>query len=128
MAGLAKRSRKNKLNKKTGRPRSKKRFSKSIQNHAPSMFVTILSRKGAARGGQVVKENSTPIKASQYDHTNDTYTKAPLNERVKTLSSGDRVHRTPTHPSCCPMCRKTILSTGEPAWHTSRSSNTCTTL
>ncbi len=62
MAGLAKRSRKNKLNKKTGRPRSKKRFGKSIQNHAPSMFVTILSRKAAARGGQVVKENPTPLR------------------------------------------------------------------
>lgn len=95
IAGLAKRSRKNKTNKKAGRPRSKKRFGKSIQNHAPSMFVAILARKAAARGGQVVKEDPTPIKASQYDHTNDTYTKAPLNERVKTLSSGDRVHRDP---------------------------------
>lgn len=62
MAGLAKRSKKNKINKKTGRPRSKKRFGKSIQNHAPSMFVAILARKAAARGGQVVKENPTPIK------------------------------------------------------------------
>ena len=64
MAGLAKRSRKNKLNKKTGRPRSKKRFGKSIQNHAPSQFIEILARKAKASGGDLIKVDPTPLKAS----------------------------------------------------------------
>lgn len=95
MAGLAKRSRKNKTNKNTGRSASKKRFGKSIQNHAPSKFVDILTRKAVACGGYVLKPDPTPIKASQYDHTDDTYKKVSLDVREKTLSSGDRVHRDP---------------------------------
>lgn len=93
MAGLSKRSKQNKVNKKTGRPRSKKRFGKSIQNHAPSMFIEILTRKAKACGGDVIKVDPTPIKASQYDHTNDTYKKAGLGQRVKELSNGDKVQR-----------------------------------
>ena len=93
MAGLAKRSKKNKTNKKTGRPRSKKRFGKSIQNHAPSQFIEILARKAKASGGDLIRVDPTPLKASQYDHTNDTYKKASLNQRTKVLSNGDKVQR-----------------------------------
>lgn len=93
MAGLAKRSKKNKTNKKTGRPRSKKRFGKSIQNHAPSQFIEILARKAKACGGDVIRVDPTPLKASQYDHTDDTYKKASLSQRTKVLSNGDEVQR-----------------------------------
>ncbi|MBM6722834.1 transposase, partial [Pseudoflavonifractor phocaeensis] len=93
MAGLSKRSKKNKINKKTGRPRSKRRFGKSIQNHAPSQFIEILARKAKASGGDLIKVDPTPLKASQYDHTNDTCKKASLNQRTKVLSNGDEVQR-----------------------------------
>lgn len=93
MAGLSKRSKETRINPKTGRPYSKKRFGKSIANHAPSMFVDILTRKAQAVGGSVVKIDAKAIKASQYDHTNGIYTKAPLNRRWKRLSNGDWVQR-----------------------------------
>lgn len=92
-AGLSKRSKETKTNPKTGRPYSKKRFGKSIANHAPSMFVDILTRKAQAVGGSVVKIDAKAIKASQYDHTDDSYTKAPLSRRWKRLSNGDWVQR-----------------------------------
>ena len=92
-AGLSKRSKKTKTNPKTGRPYSKKRFGKSIANHAPSMFVDILTRKAQAVGGSVVKIAAKAIKASQYDHTDGSYTKAPLSRRWKRLSNGDWVQR-----------------------------------
>ncbi|MBM6888185.1 transposase, partial [Pseudoflavonifractor phocaeensis] len=93
IAGLSKRSRKNKTNKKTGRPRSKRRFGKSIQNHAPSQFIDILARKAKACGGDVIRVDPTPLKASQYDHSDNTYKKASLNQRTKMLSNGDKVQR-----------------------------------
>ena len=93
ISGLAKRSKKNKVNPRTGRPTSKKRFGKSVQNHAPSQFVGILSRKAEAVGGRVIKVNPTPIKASQNNHITDTYQKPTLQERWKTLQPGEEVQR-----------------------------------
>lgn len=93
ISGLAKRSRKDKMNPRTGRPASKKRFGKSVQNHAPSQFVGILSRKAEATGGHVSKVNPYHIKASQYNHFTDTYQKATLQERWKTLQPGEDVQR-----------------------------------
>ena len=92
-AGLSKRSKKTKTNPKTGRPYSKKRFGKSIANHAPSMFIEALTRKGKARGATVTRYDPKPIKASQYDHTDGSNKKAPLSQREKTLSNGDKVQR-----------------------------------
>ena len=93
MAGLSKRSKKTKINPKMGRPYSKKRFGKSIANHAPSMFIEALTRKGKARGATVTRYDPKPIKASQYDHTDGSNKKAPLSQREKTLSNGDKVQR-----------------------------------
>ena len=93
MAGLSKRSKKTKINPKMGRPYSKKRFGKSIANHAPSMFIEALTRKGKARGATVTRYDPKPIKASQHDHTDGSNKKAPLSQREKTLSNGDKVQR-----------------------------------
>ena len=70
----------------------KKRFGKSVGNHAPSMFVTILENKVKSLGGQVVKVDAQNA-ASQYDFTNDTFTKHELKERNVTLFNGDTHQR-----------------------------------
>lgn len=73
---------------KDGRIQSKKRFGKSIANHAPSMFVTILENKVKSLGGYL---NKIDIKnaASQYDFTNGLKTKHELKERNVTLSNNN---------------------------------------
>ena len=77
-----------------GRPRSKKRFGKSIQKGAPSAFITILKNKAASWGDRVsFSEVGASEACTQFDHTNDEFTKHELKERVVELSNGDRVHR-----------------------------------
>lgn len=72
---------------RNGRCKKKKRFGKSIGNHAPSMFGVILENKINSLGGKFTKMD---IKhgASQFDFTNQTKTKHELNERRITLSNG----------------------------------------
>lgn len=93
MSGLAAKSKKDKINPKTGRSAKKKRFGKSIQRHAPAMFISILSRKVGYYGGSVTKINPAAAKASQYNHIQNTYEKAELSERWKLLRKGHLVQR-----------------------------------
>lgn len=74
-------------NKKTGKEYRKKWICKSLANHAPSMFKTILKNKVKSLGGSF-EEVSTDYAASQYDFTNDTYTKHDVDVRMITLSDG----------------------------------------
>ena len=82
------RAKETKVNEKTGKIQKKKRFGKSIANHAPSMFVSILENKVKSLGGEVVKVD-TKNAASQYDFTDNSFTKHELKERNVTLSNGD---------------------------------------
>lgn len=86
--GWSKRSKETKVNEKTGRIKSKKRFGKSIANHAPAMFVTILKNKVESLGGKVEIVN-THNAASQYDFTNNSFAQHDLKERSIILSNGD---------------------------------------
>lgn len=86
------RAKETKVNEKTGKIQKKKRFGKSVANHAPSMFVTILENKVKSLGGKVVKVD-TQNAASQYDFTNDSFTKHELKERNVTLSNGNTHQR-----------------------------------
>ena len=52
---LQKRSKKTKINPKTGRAHTKKRFGKSIGRCAPALFITILGQKASRYGGSVIK-------------------------------------------------------------------------
>lgn len=63
----------------------KKRFGKSLGSRAPSEFLAILKQKIAAAGGQYSEVNTKAFKASQYDHSKDTYTKTSLSTRFKTI-------------------------------------------
>ncbi|MBR4237917.1 MAG: hypothetical protein IKQ03_00600 [Prevotella sp.] len=86
------RAKETKVSEKTGKFLKKKRYGKSVANHAPSMFVNILENKVKSLGGQVVKVDAQNA-ASQYDFTNDTFTKHDLKERNVTLSNGDTHQR-----------------------------------
>ena len=90
--GWAARKKETKIDEKTGKYKSKKGRGKSIKNHAPAMFVTILENKVKSLGGEVVKVD-TQNAASQYDFTNNSFEKHELKERSITLSNGDTHQR-----------------------------------
>lgn len=90
---LQKRSKETKINSKTGRAHTKKRFGKSLSRCAPAMFISILGKKANRYGGSVIKVSTFETKASQFDHTDESYTKKKLSERMVRLRSGDIVQR-----------------------------------
>ena len=90
---LQKRSKETKINAKTGRTHTKKRFGKSLSRCAPAKFITILTNKAVRNGGSVIKVSTFETKASQFDHTDESYTKKRLSERMAHLSSGEVVQR-----------------------------------
>ena len=92
ISGWTRKAKETKVNEKTGRIQKKKRFGKSVANHAPAMFVTILENKVKSLGGEVVKVD-TQNAASQYDFTNNSFEKHELKERNVTLSNGDTHQR-----------------------------------
>ena len=61
----------------------RKRFGRSLNNRAPAKFLMILERKATQYGGYLQKVDTRSFRASQYDHVDDTYTKVPLNQRIK---------------------------------------------
>lgn len=76
---------------KTGKIRCKKRYGKSIANHAPAMFVSILKNKVESLGGKF-REVDPGYAATQFDFTNGVFTKHEVSERSITLSNG-RTHQ-----------------------------------
>lgn len=87
ISSWAKKANKTSVNKK-GRFRSKKRFGKSISNHAPSYFIEILKNKVLALDGNFNKIDISNS-ASQFDFTNGTFTKHSLGTRQIKLSNGN---------------------------------------
>lgn len=91
-SGLQRRAKETKID-ENGKYAKKKRYGKSLANKAPSMFLTILESKLNQYGGQLNKINTYEFKASQYDHTDDTFTKHNRSERWHILSNGDKNQR-----------------------------------
>lgn len=89
---LAKRAKETKR-RKDGRYASKKRFGKSIASRAPGLFVKLYREKVVALGGTFEEIITREARASQYDHTDGTYTKKKLSERYAHLSDGSVVQR-----------------------------------
>ena len=89
--GWAARAMETKIDEKTGRFKSKKGRGKSIGNHAPAMFVTILENKVKSLGGKVVKVD-TKNAASRYDFTDESFTDHGYDRKI-TLSNGDTHQR-----------------------------------
>lgn len=84
--GLQKRSRDIRINPKTNRPYSKKRFGKAIFRAAPSTFRTALETRASQLGIEVEVISPKDVKPSQYNHITQTFEKKPLSTRVYDLS------------------------------------------
>lgn len=85
--GLQKRSRDIRINPKTNRPFSKKRYGKAIFRAAPSSFRTALETRAAQLGIDVEVISPKDVKPSQYNHITQTFEKKSLSTRVYDLSS-----------------------------------------
>ena len=89
---LAKRAKETKTNSK-GKFISKRRFGKSISNKAPALFVKTLERKVLNVGGFFKKVDTFSVKASQFNHLTETFTKKNLSKRWNTMPDGTKVQR-----------------------------------
>ena len=84
--GLQKRSRDVRINPKTNRPFSKKRFGKAIFRAAPSAFRTALETRASQLGIDFEIISPKNVKPSQYNHIAQTFEKKSLSTRVYDLS------------------------------------------
>ena len=84
--GLQKRAKDIRINPKTNRPFSKKRFGKSIFRVAPSAFREALKTRASQLGIEVIMISPKDMKPSQYNHILQTFEKKPLSTRIFDLS------------------------------------------
>lgn len=84
--GLQKRSQDIRINPKTNRPYSKKRFGKAIFRAAPSAFRVALETRARQLGIDFEVISPKGVKPSQYSHITQTFEKKPLSTRVYDLS------------------------------------------
>ena len=91
--GLQLRSSKTEISEKTGTFKRKKRFGKSLLNHAPSMFLNILNTKLSYIEKHICYVDTYKTKCSQYNHITGEYVKETLNERWKQLDDKTKVQR-----------------------------------
>ena len=83
--GLQKRTKETNVSEKTGKFKSKKRFGKSLGNRAPAKFIEILERKLAYFNVKLRYINTSKVKASQFNHIDNTYAKKSLSNRWSTV-------------------------------------------
>ena len=83
---LQKRSKNIRINPKTNRPYSKKRFGRSILKASPSSLVTLLKTKATSRGATIIEINTKDTKPSQFNHILNKNVKKTLNTRIYDLS------------------------------------------
>ena len=81
-----KRSRDIRINPKTNRPYSKKRYGKAIFRAAPSAFRSALETKALRLGIDFEVISPRNVKPSQYNHMTQTFEKKSLSTRVYDLS------------------------------------------
>ena len=84
--GLQKRSQDIRINPKTNRPFSKKRFGKAIFRAAPSAFRIALEKRTSQLGIDLEIIPPNDVKPSQYNHITQTFEKKSLSTRVYDLS------------------------------------------
>ena len=85
--GLQRRSRDIRINPKTNRPYSKKRFGKAIFRGAPGALRVALETRAAQLNIDVEVISPKDVKPSQYNHITQTFDKKSLSTRVYDLSS-----------------------------------------
>ena len=84
--GLQKRSRDIRINPKTNRPFSKKRFGKAIFRAAPSSFKIALETRALQLGIKFEIISPKNVKPSQYNHITQSFVKKSFSTRVYDLS------------------------------------------
>ena len=84
--GLQRRSRELRINPKTNRPFSKKRYGKSVFRAAPSAFKRALLTKAHQLGIDVKIISPKDLKPSQYNHLTQTFEKKTLSTRMYDLT------------------------------------------
>ena len=84
--GLQKRSKDIRINPKTNKPYSKKRFGKAILKAAPSYFREALKTKAHTLGIEFEIINPQKVKPSQYNHLTQSFEKKTLSTRIFDLS------------------------------------------
>ena len=84
--GLQKRSRDIRINPKTNRPFSKKRFGKAVFRAAPSAFRVALETRASQLSIDFEIISPKDVKPSQYNHITQTFEKKPLSTRIYDLS------------------------------------------
>ena len=90
-AGLQKKAAKTEKN-DSGKFKRKKRFGKSLAKRAPAMLMTIINRKLAYYGLELIKINTFKTKASQFNHMTGEYHKKSLSQRWNDLN-GIKIQR-----------------------------------
>ena len=83
---LQKRKREIRINPKTGRPFSKKRYGKAIFKAAPGYFRTLLLQRANSTGCKVDIISPKKTKPSQYNHITGEFNKKELKTRIYNLT------------------------------------------
>ena len=83
---LQKRKRETRINPKTGRPFSKKRYGKAIFKAAPGYFRTLLLQRANSTGCKVDIISPKKTKPSQYNHITGEFNKKELKTRIYNLT------------------------------------------
>ena len=84
--GLQRRSKEIRINPKTNRPFSKKRYGRSIFRAAPSSFRQLLQTRARQLGVDIEIIQPKDLKPSQYNHLTQTFEKKTLSTRLYDLS------------------------------------------
>ena len=84
---LQKRKRETRINPKTGRPFSKKRYGKAIFKAAPGYFRTLLLQRANSTGCKVDIISPKKTKPSQYNHITGEFNKKELKTRIYNLTN-----------------------------------------
>ena len=83
---LTKRKRETRINPKTGRPFSKKRYGKAVFKAAPGHFRTLLVQRAHSTGCKVDVISPKKTKPSQYNHITGEFEKKELKIRIYNLT------------------------------------------
>ena len=84
---LQKRKRETRINPKTGKPFSKKRYGKAVFKAAPGYFKTLLLQRANSTGCKVDIISSKKTKPSQYNHITGEFNKKELKTRIYNLTN-----------------------------------------
>lgn len=91
--GLQKRAKKTEISEKTGKYKRKKRFGKTLKDHAPSKALSIIDRKLHYHGLELHEIDTKAVKASQFNHITGEYKKKSLSTRWAQLDEETRIQR-----------------------------------